>query len=559
MILPFPYALLTALAGNTPRTRRMLAAVYALVMGVLNLVLLNGFLSAKKPWGIGSLKPTHLGFAPFLILNLVSVAAVLYAAFREEGKGSARFIMAAIPAASGLGALAFLAGSIVSLAFLWEGVTLAAVAGLLANGGTGMRKRFLSFLPWIAADVLFLLGAILCGVWLKETAVLISPPLTSGSEVQVVIIMLLFLVSAVLRLGLFPFHYWVRDLVRRTDPAWSSFFLGALNYMLAGFRLFVVAALLSRLVVSDWSVAMALIGLLSVVAGPTIALRSRDVPGYLAGMYVFQGGFLLLGVGLFSRAGIDGAFFCLLVAPLFLTSAMMAAGTVEDLRGRGEYDGYALSARLAPAAFAALLISGMSLVGLPPLDGFVGKAIVAIGTMDKAFVNPLYALVGALVLAGVAVACVAMVRMLGGIFAGTPARTGHRKQSLVAGLAPLALCCGSVLLGVFPGLLIRNFIVKRASLQLFASGSTGPGVVFRVTGEAAGSAFSYYLNWSEAVAAFALAVSLFVLVAYAASRVVNPPGRSPAGVRPFLGGSQGDYVPSPRSIATGGLLRRGEL
>jgi len=544
IFLPFPFAPLAALSGNTARSRRLVAILYgALTLG-FNLALLSAFLTAKGQVSVGSISLNRFNYPPFLVLNLVAVAGMFYAGFRRASLPRRALVAATLPVATGLAALAFLAKGLVAFALLWEGVTAVVLIGLILHGAGGVRKRLRGFLPWLLSDALFILGVALCAIWLDERAVFIRPPLTSGSEAQVSIVVALFLASAFIRLGVFPFHFWVRDLLRRTDPAWSALVLGAVNYLMVGLRVLVVASLLGSLVASDWSTAIVAFGLVSVLAGPLLALFARDVPGYLSGMYAFQGGILVMGAGLFSRAGLEGAMFSLLVAPIFMMSAIMASGTADDLRGSSDLNRRGLSVGLAPAAFVVLLLSGMSLCGLPPLDGFVGKTIVAMGALDKAVARPDYAFASFLILAGIALASVAFVRLLGGVFTVGKGAAGVDHPAHGESLAPVALCGASLLLGVFPGLLLSNFI-QDGSLVLFKKGFTGPGVVFKGTGSAAAQAIHSYVSWSQPVAAFIFAVCLLALCLYFAGRSVHPFSGPGDRALPFVGGRPGEYRPAP--------------
>lgn len=514
VVLPFPFALVALALGGLRRVRGALCAAYSLASVGLNLAILNVFL-VDGGGGWGALRLDRLNLPIFLVLNLLSAAVLLYAGFRRSEYEGSRggLLLAAMLAACGLAGLAVLARGLLAFSLLWEAVTAAALVGLLATGRGKPRKRLLAFLPWLISDALFLGGAALTGFWLKESVVLVRPPLTSGSEAQVVVIMLLFLASALLRLAVFPLNFWVGELLDRADPAWSALFLGAVNFLMAGFRLLVVAALIARLVASDWSTALALLGALSVVAGPVCAARAGGLSRYVSGMYALQAGFLLVGVSLFSRAGLESASLCLLAAPVAITATMMACGTLTELSGSGDFDRHPLSPGAARAAFAALLLSGMSLAGLPPMDGFVAKALTALSSLGRAAVAPLYALLAAAALAGAAIAVVALARMLRGVFDAAGEPLPGRRPTAFEGLAPLAACGASAMLGLFPGLLLRNFVAGGSRL-LFRTGFAGPGVVFRGSGVVMERAISYYANWSETAAAFLFTVAVFALAGY---------------------------------------------
>ncbi len=545
IILPFGFAVAFVVAGVTPRLRGVLSIVYGLSAAGVNLALLNGFLTANRVPSWASFRLTGFNFPVMLVLELVSVPCMLYAGFRQRDERSQGLLTASIAAATGLAAAAVISRGLVAQLLLWEGVTACAIIGLAVGKGD-IRRKLVAFIPWLLGDVLFVVGTVLCGAWLKESSVLINPPLISGSETQVVIIAALFLASALIRLGAFPFHFWIRDLLGRTDSSWSAFFLPA-NFLLAGSRLVITSVFLGRLVASNWSTGIVIAGLASIVAGPLIALLGASTPEYVAGLYAFQAGVLVVGVGFFSRSGLEGALFCLLATPLLLSACMMSAGTADSLRGTRRFFRQGISARVAPAAFAALLISGFSLAGLPPLDGFVSKALVALAGFDRAMTSPFYALASGLILAAVAAAAVAAARALGGVFLTAGVESGaFKKPSPVEGASALALCAGSFMLGLFPGVLLRNFI-RGGSVFLFPSGFTGPGVAFLGTGAAAQRAVTYYISWSETAAAFLLVSTAIALALYFAARAGRPSGEAGASLEPFVGGCSGRYGDSAGS------------
>jgi NADH:ubiquinone oxidoreductase subunit 2 (subunit N) len=346
VLLPFAAAALLALAGRAERTRRIVAVAYAAAAAGFDLALLNGYLehSGRASWG--SLKFSYFSFPAFIILNLLAAAVVLYAAFRPASSSSPALLIAVIPAACGLAGLALAVSTLLPFVLLWLGVTALAALGLLAHGSEGIRRRFRAFLPWLGADLLLVLGAVLCGVWLKETSVLIAPPLTHGSEMQTVIICALFLGSALLRLGVFPLTWWIGDLTTHTDPAWSSFFLGSANFVMASTRLVVTMVLIGRLVASDWGPGLTIAALFSIVIGPVLALRARSAPSALAGLYCMQSGFLLFTMAMFSRVALESGLFMSLTAPVFITGLMMALGTTTDARGSACHGGAASRGRV---------------------------------------------------------------------------------------------------------------------------------------------------------------------------------------------------------------------
>ena len=560
VILPFAGALLIAVLGGAARSRKVACGLYAILAAAFNLALLNGYLDHPATASWGSIKLSALSYPAFLLLNLLTVAAVLYAGFRSSRVERPGLLLAALPAACGLGALAVIVTTLLPFILLWLGVTAVALLGLLAHGGAGLRGRLRAFSPWLVSDLLLVLGVILCAAWLKETSVLIKPP-ALGNETQTVVVVALFLASAFIRLGVFPLHVWIRDLTARTDPSWSSFFLGSANFILTGFRLVIAMTLLGRLVASDWGMGLAIVALFSIVLGPVLALRSSSAAACASDFYCMQSGFLLLALALFSRPGLEAGLFIMLTAPLALTGFLMATGTSGDLRGTGALGQQRLSVRLAPAAFAVTLLSGLALAGAPPLDGFIGKGFTALAGIDRSGTQRFYILAAAACLIAIAVSLVAAGRLLAGSHTAEPSPPGARKPALLEGLTPLGVCAASLMLGVFPGLLIRNFIASGAR-SLFSPGFTGPAVAFKGAGAAVAGATASYGAWGAVVAAALLSVAGIAAASYFISRARHP--SAGAGIRraPFVGGAQGVHSISWPALVTwkaasgGGRRRR---
>lgn len=541
VVMPFACALLMLPVGRPRRSRRMAAVIYAGLSAGFNLALLKSFLDHSGNAAWGSFKFTSLNFPFFVILNLLAASALMYAAFRPSRIARPEILASSIPAACGLAGLALATGSLLSFVLLWLGVTVVAGVSLAAHGGSSLRLRLTAFAPWVAADLLLVAGAVLCAAWLKESSVLISPPVTRGSEAQAVTVLVLFLTSALVRLGAFPFAWWTGNLADHSDSAWSSFFLGTVNCILGAYRLVITVTLIGRLAASDWGGGLAIAAVLFMACGAGIAVRCRTVGGFTAGAFSVQAGFLLFALATFSRIGLEAALFMAWTQSLFLTAYLMASGTSSDARGDTALGRQLMPVRAAPATFAALLLGGLAIAGIPLTDGFAGKGLAVLAGLDKSATRPLYTLCAAACLLVSAVALVALARLLAGSF--TPRREAAcaREPEAVERLAPLAVISGSVLLGLFPALLLRNF-AGTASRLLFATGFTGPGVAIKGTSETVERAAALYGSRADVMAAALLAVACIALCGYFIARRKEPGEGGVSG--PFVGGATGRYSAS---------------
>jgi formate hydrogenlyase subunit 3/multisubunit Na+/H+ antiporter MnhD subunit len=166
---------------------------------------------------------------------------------------------------------------------------------------------------------------------------------------------------------------------------------------------------------------------------------------------VCQLGYVLLGVSLGTTLGVAGGLMhfvnhMMLKDAMFLVAGAVMlrihATTLDELGGLG---------RRMPFTFGVFLLSGLSLSGVPPLNGFSSKWLI----YYSAFQSGHWALAVAAMI-GSLFTLAAVMKFAHAAFMGTP--TAHAlaaKEAPVAMLIPMgALAAASVVFGLFPGLLL---------------------------------------------------------------------------------------------------------
>jgi len=174
-----------------------------------------------------------------------------------------------------------------------------------------------------------------------------------------------------------PFHLWAPDVYEGSSSMVVAFLSTASKAaaLVALVRVLLVAL---GLATSGWLPIISVLAVLTIVLGNLVAIVQTNVKRLLAYSGVAQVGFLLIAVAATaapaarSVAGMALALYLLLYvfanAGAFL--CVHAVGETSGTHQLSSYDG--LSRRNAPLAFA-LLIFLLSLAGVPPLAGFVGK------------------------------------------------------------------------------------------------------------------------------------------------------------------------------------------
>jgi proton-translocating NADH-quinone oxidoreductase chain N len=180
-----------------------------------------------------------------------------------------------------------------------------------------------------------------------------------------------------------PFHFWAPD-AYDGSPVSVAAFLSVVPKVGAIFALAQVVRDLT-VVAAGWPVIVAALAAISMTYGNLAALVQENVVRLLAYSAIAQSGYFLLGVVALGRS--DLALPSLVVFAAAYAAMNIGAFAVVMLAGRDLRD-FAGLGRSRPAVGVAMVIFLISLVGVPPLAGFVGKLLL-FGTAIQAGYTPL--------------------------------------------------------------------------------------------------------------------------------------------------------------------------
>jgi multicomponent Na+:H+ antiporter subunit D len=243
-----------------------------------------------------------------------------------------------------------------------------------------------------------------------------------------VLIAALFFVAFGVKLGLFPFHFWLPPLYAGASPAVAAILSGALaNVGAYGLLRFGASILPEELELA--SAALLVLGTVSILYGALQALSRREATEVLAYSAVGQAGYVLVALAVGGPVGYAAAIVYAVVNAANKVLLFLAAG------------------RRGPLVAVAFAVGALSVAGVPPAAGFVGKLEVFRAALDDGGA----ALVVLLVL-GSALSFVYMFQLYQhDYWRESGADAAPRRQS--AGLVALATVI--VLGGVWPEPLLR--------------------------------------------------------------------------------------------------------
>ena len=228
-----------------------------------------------------------------------------------------------------------------------------------------------------------------CYVWLDGGNVAMDFLADTGkvgnfSETTQIILLILFTFGFA-KAGIMPLHSWLPGAMVAPTPV--SALLHAVAVVKVG--VFCVVRVysdifgtevLQQLDGEDWMIGLACA---TILISSLIALSQDNLKRRLAFSTIGQLGYVILGATLATEQGIGGSVLhiamhaCGKITLFFCAGAIFVATGkkyVSELRGLG---------RKMPVTMGAFMIGSLSVIGLPPLGGFVSKWYLALGALDR--------------------------------------------------------------------------------------------------------------------------------------------------------------------------------
>ena len=293
-----------------------------------------------------------LGIAFALLSSFVVLAALVHETL--EGVRSRTFPALAVMLATGLTGL-FLTGDIFNFYVFFELAMVAAYV-LTAYGDKRQLGAALIFAVVNLIGSFIFLIAIAATYHVTGTLEMsgIASRMADVEPSAAILIAATFFVAFGTKLGLFPFHFWLPSVYARTRPAVAAILSGALaNIGAYGLIRFGAYLLPKELALA--STVLIVIGSISVIYGALLAVSRRDPAEMLAYSAIGQAGYVLIALGVGGPVGFAAAVLYAILNALSKALLFLSG----SLRGV-----------LVAGAFA---IGSLSLAGVPPTAGFIGK------------------------------------------------------------------------------------------------------------------------------------------------------------------------------------------
>jgi NADH-quinone oxidoreductase subunit N len=255
-----------------------------------------------------------------------------------------------------------------------------------------------------------------------------------------------------------PFHFWAPD-VYEGAPITITAFLSVASKA-AGFALmirFLCVSFLDSSVVTlgpgawavlpgfDWRSVVVALSVLTMTVGNLVAIWQNNLKRLLAYSSIAHAGYMLMGLVVLTNEGISAILLYFVIYLFMNFGAFYVVMLIANKIGSEDIEDYRGLGARAPFLMVALAIFLVSLTGLPPTAGFIGKLYLFVALLNSGWIW--LAVVGAL---NSVIALYYYIRVLRNVFLRTTEQAAAPLQiGRLEGAVVLLLLVPTILLGLY--------------------------------------------------------------------------------------------------------------
>ena len=326
-----------------------------------------------------------------------------------------------------------------------------------AEGYNGARK-YIIYLTTTAKA--FLLPALIL-IYVLTGTLDFAPNISTGIfppdvNKSLVIMLYIFCLFGFAKNGVMPFHHWLPGAMVAPTP------VSALLHAVAVVKVGVFCTTRVMLYVFGVDTMHALnLGIptayfvgFTVIMASVLALSKNNLKERLAYSTISQLSYIIMGVALLTPAGIDGGLIHIVNHAFAKITLFFCAGAIYIAAHKKDISDMGGLGKTMPFTFGAFAIASLSMIGAPPVGGFVTKWNLLVGSIQAHQIGILLILIASTMLnvgyfAPITIKAFFGKRPEGETFQGI-------KEAPLSMLIPILIACTvSVLLGIFPNFMMQ--------------------------------------------------------------------------------------------------------
>jgi len=223
--------------------------------------------------------------------------------------------------------------------------------------------------------------------------------LGTTNYISLLVATIFILVGFGYKISAVPFHFWTPD-VYEGAPITITAFLSVASKA-AGFSMMIrffkvtfldthIVGLPSGMWASiagvEWNKLIAILSVLTMTLGNLVAIWQKNLKRLLAYSSIAHAGYMLMGVAILSDKGIAAVLVYFIVYLFMNLGAFLVVMMIANKTGSENIDTYKGLGYRSPLVGVAMVIFFISLTGLPPTAGFIGKLYLFAALLDAKWI-----------------------------------------------------------------------------------------------------------------------------------------------------------------------------
>ena len=212
-----------------------------------------------------------------------------------------------------------------------------------------------------------------------------STALASAQQPSLVLTALVMIFAGLgFKISMAPFHMWAPD-VYEGAPTPVTAFLTVGPKALGFVVLIRVLSGAFTPFFDNWTPLILVLSMITMTVGNVIALSQTNIKRLIAYSSIAQAGYILMGIATFTDLGIQAVLVYAVVYAFTNLGLFVVVVATSEKVGSDEIKDYAGLARRSPLLAGSMLVFFLSLAGIPPLAGFIGKYLVFAAVIKEGY------------------------------------------------------------------------------------------------------------------------------------------------------------------------------
>ena len=350
-----------------------------------------GSVPVLLPLGL-TFRVDSLGFLLTLLTAVIWSLATLYSLTYMKGERGVNryyaFLMVTLSGAVGT----FMAGDLFSFFLFFELMSLPATVLVIHEETPEALQAALKYLFMTVAGSLTFFFSMVATFESAGSMALGGRGLIADASPVAFLTFTGFVVAFGVKAGMVPLHMWLPD-AHPIAPSPASALLSGIMIKTGAYgmlRVLYEVFGIEFLQATGWNMLVLVLSVITILLGSAVAVTQYDLKRRLAYSSIGQMGCILLGMGLMSERALTGDVFYFFADAVAKSCLFLCAGVILKTTGKRDIRQFAGIGHRLPVTMACFTVAALTLMGIPPLNGFVGKWQLSVGAFDAGM--PGYAL-----------------------------------------------------------------------------------------------------------------------------------------------------------------------